>query len=91
MGTLVATEAGSASVADAMGICGSAVYRNPSQSALPPPLELCTQRRPLLPVPEEELTRWSLDWQRAGRVTQGRVILSQQLVDRVIRAETRVG
>ena len=30
-----------------------------------------------------QLTRsicWSLDWQRAGRVTQGRVILSQQLV-----------
>ena len=50
--------------------------------------------RPLLPVPAEELTRsirWSVDWQRAGRVTQGRVILSQQLVDRVIRAETRVG
>ena len=46
-------------------------------------LELCTQRRPLLPVPAEELTRsirWSLDWQRAGRVTQGRVNLSQQLM-----------
>ena len=65
------------------GYVGPLFRRNPSQSALPPPLELCTQRRPLLPVPEEELTRsirWSLDWQRACRVTQGRVILSQQLV-----------
>ena len=76
------------------GYAGPLFRLNPSQSALPPPLELCTQLRPLLPVPAEELTRsicWSLDWQRAGRVTQGRVILSQQLLDRVIRAETRVG
>ena len=66
------------------GYVGPLFRRNPSQSALPPPLELCTQLRLLLPVPAEELTRsirWSLDWQRAGRVTQGRVI----------RAETRVG
>ena len=50
--------------------------------------------RLLLPVPAEVLTRsirWSVDWQRASRVTQDRVILSQQLVDRVILAETRVG
>jgi hypothetical protein len=88
-GTLVATEAGSASVAAAKGISGQDL----SQPALQPPLELCTQRRPLLPLPAEELTRSicrSLDWQRAGRMTQGRVTLSQQLVDRVIRAETGV-
>ena len=51
-------------------------------------------RRLLLPEPAEVLTRsirWSVDWQRAGRVTQGREILSQQLVDRVILAEMRVG
>ena len=61
---------------------------------LQPPLELYIQQRLLLPVPVEEMTlsiRWSVDWQRADRVTQGRVILSQQLVDRVILAETRVG
>jgi hypothetical protein len=37
----------------------------------------------LLPVPAEGMTRsirWSVDWQRAGRVTQDRVILSRQLV-----------
>ena len=33
----------------------------------------------------------SLAWQRAGRVTQDRVILSQQLVGRVTLAEMRAG
>jgi hypothetical protein len=73
VGALVATEPGSASVTNATGISWS------SGPALQPPLELCTQGRPLLPMPAEELTRsirWSVDWQRAGRVTQGRVILS---------------
>jgi len=49
--------------------------------------------RLLLPVPAEVLTRsirWSVDWQRAGRVTQDRVILSRQLVGGVTLAETRV-
>ena len=77
-GILVTTETGIASAADAMGISGS-----PGPSEAIPLLELCTQQRPLLSVPAEEVTRsirWSLDWQRAGRLTQGRVILSQQLV-----------
>ena len=72
-----------------LGCVGLLVHQELYQPKLKPPLELCTQRRPLLPVPAEELTRsirWSVDWQRAGRV-----ILSQQLMDRVIRAETRVG
>jgi hypothetical protein len=39
------------------------------------------------------LALWLLSfaWQRAGRVTQGRVILSQQLVGLVTLAETRAG
>jgi len=47
-----------------------------------PPLERCI-RRLLLPVPAEVMTRLirlPVDWQRAGRVTQGRVILSRQLM-----------
>jgi hypothetical protein len=50
--------------------------------------------RLLLPVPAEVLIRsirCFVDWQRARRVTQDRVILSRQLVDRVIFAKTSVG
>ena len=80
VGALVATETGSASVANATGNVGLLVLQDLSHPALQPPLELCIQRRLLLQMPAEEMTRsirWSADWQRAGRVTQGRVILSR--------------
>ena len=89
MGTLVATEAGSASVADAMGICGSAV---PAES-----IPICATASARIMYSATPATSSAggridtLDPLVLGRVTQGRVILSQQLVDRVIRAETRVG
>jgi len=72
------------------GYVNPLVRQDLSQPALQPPLELCIQLRLLLPVPAEVMTRYIRWWQRAGRVTQGRVILSRQLVNRVILAETRV-
>jgi len=60
------------------GYAGPLVRQDLSHPAQQPPLELCIQRRLLLPVPAEVMKRsirWSVDRQRAGRV-----ILSQQLV-----------
>ncbi len=76
------------------GYVGPPVRQDLSHLALLPPQELCIQLRLLLPVPVEVMTcsiHWSVDWQRAGRLTQDQVILSRHLVDRVILAETRVG
>ena len=61
-----------------LGCVGLLARQDLSHPVLQPPLELYIQQR-LLPVPVEEMTRsirWSVEWQRAGRVTQGRVILS---------------